>query len=247
MLPQMCPSEKEAVGWYDNCMLRYANRAILGINDQLPTLMLYNLINVTDNVNQFNQVLGNLLHKLQNKAASGDSQLKFATGSDKGDSFKNIYALAQCSPDLSHRNCFNCVGNFISNVLPSCCANSIGAQVLGPSCKIRYEDYLFYNIPASPPPQSGNGSNTLELAILIIVATVISVALAVGFIYLYRSKKSLEKCESKQNSVFPFRFSNMFNWGNDNIQYIVNHQIFNLWFQWLHLYFINLKMMKAEA
>lgn len=162
MLPQMCPSEKEAVGWYDNCMLRYANRAILGINDQLPTLMLYNLINVTDNVNQFNQVLGNLLHKLQNKAASGDSQLKFATGSDKGDSFKNIYALAQCSPDLSHRNCFNCVGNFISNVLPSCCANSIGAQVLGPSCKIRYEDYLFYNIPASPPPQSGKSIHVLD-------------------------------------------------------------------------------------
>lgn len=140
--------------------------------------------------------------------------------------------------------------NLLHNLQSNFCLENIKLDVKGLNSYNSYFDHEhFWNqyFDYFLTRFAGNGSNTLELAILIIVATVISVALAVGFIYLYRSKKSLEKCESKQNSVFPFRFSNMFNWGNDNIQYIVNHQIFNLWFQWLHLYFINLKMMKAEA
>ena len=61
-------------------MFSYSNQTILGINQDLPAMMLSNTQKLTDNVNEFNQVLGGLLHSIQNEAASGDSELKFATG-----------------------------------------------------------------------------------------------------------------------------------------------------------------------
>ncbi|XP_021719465.1 cysteine-rich receptor-like protein kinase 8 [Chenopodium quinoa] len=204
MLPRLCPTQKEAIGWYDDCMIRYANRTILGSLEEQPSLTLMSTHKVTNNVNQFNQVLGTLLNKLRNDASKGDSQLKFATGNDTYGSFGSIYALAQCSPDLSQRNCFNCIGDFISKMIPSGSTNNTGAQILGPSCKLRYEDYLFYNddmrSPSSPPsstPPSGNGSNnTALIAILIVVPTVVVIALAIGFIFLCRRRKTKKKFES---------------------------------------------------
>uniref|UniRef100_A0A803LKW5 non-specific serine/threonine protein kinase n=1 Tax=Chenopodium quinoa TaxID=63459 RepID=A0A803LKW5_CHEQI len=154
MLPRLCPTQKEAIGWYDDCMLRYANRTILGILEQQPTFSVESSSKVTNNVNQFNRVLGALLDKLQSDASYGASRLKFATGNDSYGNFGNVYALAQCSPDLSQRNCFNCLGGFINEMIPSGFTNNTGAQKLGPSCKLRYEDYLFYNdvsSPSSPP------------------------------------------------------------------------------------------------
>ncbi|KAM1245711.1 hypothetical protein ACFX15_036239 [Malus domestica] len=37
-VPQLCPNQKEAIGWYDNCMLRYSNRSIYGIIIVVPIL-----------------------------------------------------------------------------------------------------------------------------------------------------------------------------------------------------------------
>uniref|UniRef100_A0A803LKW2 Uncharacterized protein n=1 Tax=Chenopodium quinoa TaxID=63459 RepID=A0A803LKW2_CHEQI len=203
MLPRLCPTQKEAVGWYDDCMLRYANRTILGSQEEQPSSTLRSTKKVTNNVNQFNQVLGTLLNRLPNDASKGDSKLKFATGNDSYGSFGSIYAFAPCSPDLSQRNCFNCLGDFISEMIPSGSTNNTGAQILGPSCKLRYEDYLFYNdvsSPSFPPPSappSGNGSNnTALIAILIVVPTVVVIALAIGFIFLCRRRKTKEKPES---------------------------------------------------
>ena len=101
-------------------MVRYSNQTILEISQDLLTMMLSNTQKVTDNVNGFNQVLGGLLHSIQNEAASGNSELKFATGSSDYGDFKKIYGLMQCSPDLSYRDCFSCLGDYI-NGLPGCC------------------------------------------------------------------------------------------------------------------------------
>ena len=101
-------------------MVRYSNQTILEISQDLLTMMLSNTQKVTDNVNGFNQVLGGLLHSIQNEAASGNSELKFATGSSDYGDFKKIYGLMQCSPDLSYRDCFNCLGDYINRLLGCC-------------------------------------------------------------------------------------------------------------------------------
>ncbi|CAO2842648.1 unnamed protein product [Amaranthus hypochondriacus] len=209
-LLEICPIQKAAYGWYADCMLRYSNQTILGIRQDLPAHTRINNEKVTDNINEFNKVLGGLLKSIQNEAASGDSELKFAIGSSDYGDFKKIYGMMQCSPDLSFRDCFNCLGDYI-NRLPACCNNSVGVQINGPSCKIRYEDYLFYTNksysppPSSPPspssatpsqpspPPSGKGNNTTKIALLISIPLFISIALLLGICFLCRNKFKTRK------------------------------------------------------
>ena len=63
----------------------------------------------TSNVEEFNQVLGELMASLRSKATSGDWRRKFATGQANVSSFESIYALMQCTPDLSESSCSNCL------------------------------------------------------------------------------------------------------------------------------------------
>jgi len=111
-------------------------------------------------VDQFNQVLGNLMRKLNEIAASGDSRRKFAAGNATLN-FETIYGLVQCTPDLSGQDCNDCLQRAISEI-PSVFNNKIGGRVLKRSCNIRYEIYSFYGPTTvidqdeTSPPEEGN-------------------------------------------------------------------------------------------
>ncbi|KAH9602144.1 hypothetical protein KSS87_005686, partial [Heliosperma pusillum] len=141
----------------------------------------------------FSQQLGSLLKSLQDKAAAGDSQSKFADGSAKVDDFTEVYALVECTPDLSYIDCSNCIGGDISSI-PSCCNGKQGAFILNPSCTLRFETYLFYT-PSSdgnqsssaPPPGSRNNNTNTEKGskgAVVVVAVVVPVVLCVVTVLL---------------------------------------------------------------
>ncbi|PNY12159.1 cysteine-rich receptor-like protein kinase [Trifolium pratense] len=48
LLTRLCPNQKEAIGWYDNCMLRYSNRSIFGIMEGEPLFRRSNPNSVTE-------------------------------------------------------------------------------------------------------------------------------------------------------------------------------------------------------
>ena len=151
-LTRLCPNQKEAIGWYDGCMLRYSNDSIFGKAQTSPTFTMWNLQNVS-NVEDFNQVLGNLMASLRSKAASGDWRRKFATEEANVTSFQSIYGLMQCTPDLSELSCSNCLEGAI-NEIPTCCNRRKAGRVVKPSCNLRYGTYRFYYFTAAnaPPP-----------------------------------------------------------------------------------------------
>lgn len=149
-LQQICPTEKEAIGWNDNCMLRYSDRSIYGEMETLPNAYAYNINNASNFV-QFNSVVRKLLESLRGVAARGGPVTKFATGNmSVGSDNTMIYGLVQCTPDLSERQCNECL-NFTFRALPKCCDGKIGGRVLTPNCHFRYEIGRFYNAPAPPP------------------------------------------------------------------------------------------------
>lgn len=156
LLPQRCPNQKEAIGWYDNCMLRYSNRSLFNTMETAPSFFMWNLENATD-FDQFNQALRNLLDSLVGHATPGDSKRKVAAANISGPAFQNIFALVQCTPDLSERDCTECLSGVIAE-LPQCCDGKKGGRIVRPSCNFRYETYSFYDptnveIPeATPPP-----------------------------------------------------------------------------------------------
>jgi len=156
-LKQFCQNRKEAIGWYDEdtCMLRYSYRSIFGLNETRPSYVGWSLNNAT-NEDEFDKVLKNLLDNLRNRASSGDSDLKYAVGSDEVGPNNNqtIYGLVQCTPDLSKTLCEDCLVKSIK-AIPRCCNNRMAARVVRPSCYLRYEtDLLFYQ--QTPDPSSSS-------------------------------------------------------------------------------------------
>ncbi|KAL6333586.1 hypothetical protein AAG906_028771 [Vitis piasezkii] len=187
-LTRLCPNQKEAIGWYDGCMLRYSNDSIFGKAQTSPFFTMWNLQNVS-NVEDFNQVLGNLMASLRSKAASGDWRRKFTTGEANVTSFQTIYGLMQCTPDLSELSCSNCLEGAI-NEIPTCSANAPPPSP--PSADL------------SPPPLANTTStqetrsNSSRTIILIIVPSVIIlIIILVGFICFFsRKRSSMEKLET---------------------------------------------------
>ncbi|KAF3450457.1 hypothetical protein FNV43_RR06540 [Rhamnella rubrinervis] len=204
-----CPNQKEAIEWYDECMLRYSNRSIFGVKEDSPRYWLWNVQNVSSNVDGFKQVLMTLLVDLKNKAAAGGSLRKFATGNETAPNFQTIYALVQCTPDLSLTQCTSCLDIAMVD-LPKCCDQKVGGRVIGPSCILRYEVYLFYEptsssvvTPPSPTPapltntpttQGGKKSNTSRTMITVAVPTAVCVVLIIficAYLRLRKAKKNV--------------------------------------------------------
>ena len=149
-------------------MLRYSNASIFGTAQTSPTFYMWNTYNTsnTSNVEEFNQVLGELMTNLRSKAASGDWRRKFATGQANVTSFETIYGLMQCTPDLSESSCSNCLEG-ATNDIPTCCDSKRGGRVVRPSCNLRFETYRFYEFTAAnapPPPPAATPPSSADLA-----------------------------------------------------------------------------------
>lgn len=157
-LPQLCPNQREAIGWYDYCMFRYSNRSIYGITETMPAFYYWNPYNVSSSsLDGFNQELRKLLDSLKSEAASGGSFRKFAIGNASASGFITIYALVQCTPDLSELECNNCLDSCFGDI-PTCCDGKMGGRVVRPSCNVRFEAYRFFDdrtvVPLPSPPLS---------------------------------------------------------------------------------------------
>ncbi|PQP92182.1 cysteine-rich receptor-like protein kinase 10 isoform X2 [Prunus yedoensis var. nudiflora] len=162
-----CPNKKEAIGWYSNCMLRYSNRSMYGVMETKPSFDIRNPQNVSSSgVDGFNQELRKLLESVRSKAAAGGSLRKFAYGNATAPTFQTIFAIAQCTPEISEQACSDClVGAF--GEIPECCIEKVGGRVSRPSCNFRFEVYRFIEpkmilqLPSPPlilfpPPPSTN-------------------------------------------------------------------------------------------
>ncbi|KAM3701601.1 hypothetical protein ACJW31_05G186500 [Castanea mollissima] len=221
-LLKACPNQKEAIIWPDKCSLRYSSRSIFNAMEASPLFAFYNTGNVLD-VEAFNNVLLPLLNSLRNRTASGNSTRKFALQSAPAPNFQTIYALLECTPDLSKLECSSCLQQ-VQSFIPQCCNGKQGGKFVTPSCDIRFEVYSFYDpsvepppsppppspsplpqVPsaASPPPESpttpGKESNSSQTTIVVVVTTISAAVLIISIcicIYL-RKRNPRTKVESE--------------------------------------------------
>ncbi|GLT31006.1 hypothetical protein SLA2020_057740 [Shorea laevis] len=199
-LEQLCPTYKEAIGWSEFCTLHYSSQQLFGSMESSPSAILLNVNNASD-VNGFNQALSPLLNNLSSRAAAGGPLLKYAAGNTTGPGFfLTIYALEQCTPDLSQKECSDCLTTAIGRI-PSGCYGKIGCRVLQPSCNLRYETSPFFaavaDIPQPPPPSSspsptegnGNASNTTRIIIIAVIPSVVGILSLVFCIWICLGRK----------------------------------------------------------
>ncbi|XP_058725203.1 cysteine-rich receptor-like protein kinase 29 [Vicia villosa] len=228
-LTSVCPNQREAIFWSENerCMLRYSDRLIFGIMEDVPRFVSDNF---EDSVVGYssNIVVTYLLNDLTSIAAEGDSRMKYAAGNLPGPKGEIIYGLVQCTPDLSETKCNSCLVESLQQI-QSCCKGKIGGRVVRPSCNMRFEtSFQFYEPGASPPsplshPPNTTGSTTISIAIAVPVAIVVLVFIFL-FIYLKKrkSKKKFEEIQEEDqddkieiSDSLQFNFNTISNATND--------------------------------
>ncbi|XP_031392625.1 putative cysteine-rich receptor-like protein kinase 35 isoform X2 [Punica granatum] len=153
-LMESCPSQKQGAAFEDGpCIVRYSDGPIYGILDMSITHMFYNTMDLGMSWESFNQTWWNHLESLAVKASKGSTRLKFATGEASLPDSRTIYALLQCSPDLSESDCLRCLIHSIGDY-QNCCLGKSGGGVRWPSCNLRWDLYYFYMYSPAPPPPS---------------------------------------------------------------------------------------------
>ncbi|KAM7522748.1 hypothetical protein LguiA_012650 [Lonicera macranthoides] len=216
-LRELCPVQKIAVVWYNNCMLRYSNRSIFHAMTNDPYFAMRSPQTVVS-VAQFNDDLRTLMDALQARAAAGGSLRKFATGNISGPDFLTIYGLVQCTPDISEEDCNRCL-IWAARGVPGCCYGRRGGRVVCPSCSVRFEENSFYRkteydapppdpaplLPPSPRvaenPRGGGKSSSTTVAAIATTSGVLVLLLALGFCYAVRKTNKKKQQKKKYDTV----------------------------------------------
>ncbi|KAI4295838.1 hypothetical protein L6164_035839 [Bauhinia variegata] len=157
---KVCPQAKEAAVFEEECQLRYSNRNFFGKLYVSQTYSVRNLNNISE-PEKFKSALNEILYNITEVAAFNSSANMYATREGPFED-KTIYALVQCTRDLSAANCSTCLKSAIERDLPDCCSAAVGARILSPSCYLRYEVYPFYEGetgPADPSTSNQKGSS----------------------------------------------------------------------------------------
>ncbi|KAL9243532.1 hypothetical protein vseg_017407 [Gypsophila vaccaria] len=152
MITGVCPLYGEAIVWYYECMLRYANRSIFSLSETTPTAYLLTSDRVT-NYAQFAPILANEMTGVIENASFASPH--FASGETNFTLSQKLYTFAQCTPDIDLFDCKSCLIKAYTDMI-QCCDASIEAKVFTPSCQLRYDTtgpFLFDN-QSSPSPSS---------------------------------------------------------------------------------------------
>ncbi|PON65975.1 Gnk2-like domain containing protein [Trema orientale] len=137
-----CTNEADARIWYDYCFLRYNNKStFIGQVDTSYGIFYFNVDNVTD-PETFNKELGALMDRIKAEAVEPKND-GLGKGETQLSEFSTLYALVQCTRDLSQIDCAQCLAIAIGN-FPTFCSNRKGCRVLYSSCYVRYELYPFF-------------------------------------------------------------------------------------------------------
>ena len=157
-----CPLSKQAVIYYDDCLVRYSDNYFFSTLTKSPGIYIFNQYNIS-NTESFMHILFPTMNKTAEKAAgplTDDKNTKFATIETQISESQRLYCLAQCTPDLSFNDCRTCLGRAIRK-LSDVYDGKQGGRNLYPSCNIRYELYPFYRSINAPStnvlvPQTNN-------------------------------------------------------------------------------------------
>ncbi|XP_047313044.1 cysteine-rich receptor-like protein kinase 10 [Impatiens glandulifera] len=219
MLNGLCQGSKEAMGWFEQCMLRYSSRPLTGWLWTENRTCVWDYFNSTS-PQLYSVAVRSLLDDLRPKAAAGGSLLKFAVGNATGPDSQSIYAVVQCTPELTEELCNTCLMAAFSQ-FSSCLNISKGGRIMYPNCYFRFESYVFYNetgvIDAlsrdrQPPPLLKEGTNKISnrrkrMVIIIAVSVssatliILSVVVSVWLILARRRRKSLQKTDHGMDDV----------------------------------------------
>uniref|UniRef100_A0A0E0ECG8 non-specific serine/threonine protein kinase n=1 Tax=Oryza meridionalis TaxID=40149 RepID=A0A0E0ECG8_9ORYZ len=189
-----CLYSKDVAVYYDQYQLRYSDQDFLagagsGAANE-PETAAFNMNNVSDagDVAAFDALVAELVNAVADRASNATR--RYAAGkAGFAPEAMTVYAIAQCTPDLSPPQCRGCLAGIIDQ-MPKWFSGRVGGRILGVRCDFRYEKDPFFKIPNDmvvlsplPDPSSQGSSSSSSSGGLWIVAIVVPVAvLLLGFL-----------------------------------------------------------------
>ncbi|KAJ8435092.1 hypothetical protein Cgig2_006364 [Carnegiea gigantea] len=167
---QVCPTQKQAIGLYPDCVFRYSDQPISGIMASSPWFCFANTANASD-PKAFNRELTALLWSLRAKALYG---AKYATRFRRVSGCQRVFADLGCNPNLNVSECSRCYQD-ITNYIPSCCYGRTGGAILTPSCDCRFEIYQFYHLNHLGHKRKSLRSTSIVVPTLLAIFTVVGI------------------------------------------------------------------------
>ncbi|XP_013741339.2 cysteine-rich receptor-like protein kinase 13 isoform X1 [Brassica napus] len=157
-LVQDCTNQTDAYYWALDptlCLVRYSNNSFTGSAgywEIVPQYLVMNTANINSNLTEFKKIWERLIHSIIAAASAPKSRYKADVAALTP--FQNIYALMQCTPDVSSGDCDNCLRQSVIDY-QSCCGEKTGGYVMRPICFFRWQLFTFSkafgNITLAPP------------------------------------------------------------------------------------------------
>ncbi|XP_010422102.1 PREDICTED: putative cysteine-rich receptor-like protein kinase 35 [Camelina sativa] len=218
-LLRSCPNQTVGYVWPDCCMVRYSNISFSGSGSLImePSKSVSNPAPIDVDLTLFDRVWEELMSRTITAASSITHESSsfghkyYASDVASLTTFQTIYAMVQCTPDVSSGDCEYCLKKTVVDY-KKCCRGNKGGAFVRPFCFIRWDLYpfagAFENVTLSPPvlpqpPVSGRTNttgkdkkkNSTGIIVAVTISTVvILVLLLVGFA-VCRRKKSYQTVE----------------------------------------------------
>ncbi|TXG47121.1 hypothetical protein EZV62_026415 [Acer yangbiense] len=203
-LVQECNSNKTAIAWFDECMVRYSNISSFSSLETSPSVFWWNEENITQ-PDEFNEILKQtLFNAIVTLTLSASNHATHNATISKN---KKVYSLVQCLPALSIENCRACLNEAAYSLL-EIVKGKQGGRWLNPSCNIRYEIYPFYRDPATtdgaPAPNNGDSGSKRKKAsrawIPIAITALAVVVVLLSYFLWHMWRKNKRDKEERANS-----------------------------------------------
>ncbi|KAJ4880830.1 Cysteine-rich receptor-like protein kinase 11 [Raphanus sativus] len=237
-----CPNQTEAYSWASSptlCHVRYSNTSFLGSLDLSPRDSITHGANVTSDLTEFMKIWEDLAVRMVDAASTSrstpsSSDNHYTANTAALTPFQDVYAMMQCTPDLSSSDCRTCLRQSAFEYSQPCCNTKQGTRIVRPSCYFRMEVYPFSKATfvnftaASPPPvavpqppdgPANNDSKRLSTGtvVAITVATVVGVLIlfVLGYVLCRRRSSHYKKTdvyrrtkpsECRRNRAIPTTF-----------------------------------------
>ncbi|KAJ1291210.1 hypothetical protein BS78_02G300800 [Paspalum vaginatum] len=192
-----CPRSADATMYFDQCQLRYSDVDFLAggaAASNMPETTARNMNNVSDgNVAAFDALVTQLVSAVSDAASNKSS--RYATGQagfpPEG---INVFALAQCTQDLTPARCRECLAGLIAQ-MPNWFPGRVGGRLLGVRCDMRYEKDVFFTknqdtLTLKPLVGSNKGtSTTLWVVAIVVPVTVLLACFLACFLWIRKRRR----------------------------------------------------------
>ncbi|KAL6640380.1 hypothetical protein ACP70R_021503 [Stipagrostis hirtigluma subsp. patula] len=196
-----CKNSKEAAIHLELCKIRFLDMDFLDGAANEPTSAAWEMGKHAESNNDAERVAfvaGTVSPFLRETArfAAYNTSRRFGTAlKNINGSFHKLYAMAQCTPDMSPDGCFACLEDIIQRTSSPKNSNEQQGGVIGVRCSIRYKGSKFYDgdamliVNPDAPVVQRSKTNNIKIIATVIPLVVLSFCFIIGFRWIRSRRK----------------------------------------------------------